>query len=391
MFSQRTGWDLTPNALSEKRRQLQGRGVSILDLTESNPTRVGLRYPEEIFQALADSSVRRYEPDPLGLLRAREAVAGLFSEKGAAVSADRVLLTASTSEAYSHLFRLLADSGEAVLVPQPSYPLFSYLAELSDVRPVSYPIRFEETDGWRIDLDALEAASAGGARAVVVVHPNNPTGSAIRIEEFQRLTEICRRGRMALIADEVFAEYLYSSSPGIPTTLLGEYGILLFVLGGLSKFMGLPQMKLAWTACSGPSDRVRAAAARLEMITDSYLSVNTPVQAAFPGWLKFAGILQAQIRGRLEMNLRTLAGKCQSSAWRLLPADGGWNAVVRNSALRSWEEEEKWTVSCLEKEHLLVHPGGFFDFEEPGYLVMSLLPEPEQFSEGIDRLIRAAS
>lgn len=389
MFSRRTGWDLTPNALSEKRLQMRARGVSVLDLTESNPTRVGLRYPDEIFQALSDLAVRRYEPDPRGLLSAREAVARLFSLKGADVNAGRVMLTASTSEAYSHLFRLLADSGEAILVPRPSYPLFQYLADLGDVRMVPYPLRLEAGKGWRIDFGALESAAAlDSAKAVVGVHPNHPTGSAIRREELDRLAEICRRRQMALIADEVFAEYFFSPEPGLPATLLGEQGILVFALGGLSKFLGLPQMKLAWAACGGPEELVEAALARWELIADSFLSVNTPVQRALPEWLRWAEPIQQQIRGRLEMNRYTLTEKCRSGAWRLLPSDGGWNAVLRNSGLETWEQEEQWVLSLLEKAEVLVYPGSFFDFAEPGHGVVSLLTLPEQFLEGIERWIR---
>ena len=387
MFSDRTGWDLTPNALSRKQEGLRERGVPIFDLTESNPTRAGFPYPEEWFRELSDPAVSRYEPDPLGLRSAREAIARLFASKGAAVGPEQILLTASTSETYSHLFRLLADPGQSVLVPQPSYPLFQYLADLSDVRPVPYPLRFQPDRGWRIDFTALESAAAG-AKAVVAVHPNHPTGSALRRNELQRLVEICRRERLALIADEVFAEYLFAENPDIPPTLLGPHGILVFALGGLSKFLGLPQMKLAWTACAGPEELLRPALARLELIADSYLSVNTPVQRAFPQWLKAAQPIQGRIRERLGANLRTLAEKCRSGPWRLLPADGGWNAVLRNGALSSWEEEERWVISLLEKTEVLVHPGSFFDFDQSGHLVISLLTDPDRWSEGIQRLVR---
>lgn len=386
MFSKRTGWDLTPNALSEKKRQLETGGAAWLDLTESNPTRAGILCPEEVLRPLADSGSARYEPDPRGLFSAREAVARLFSDKGAVVPPDHILLTASTSEAYSHLFRLLADPEEPVLVPRPSYPLFQYLAELSGVQPVSYPLRLS-SQGWRIDWEALEA-SAGGAKAVVVVHPNNPTGSALRREDFRRLLDLCRRRQMALISDEVFAEYLFSAEPDIPATLAGERGILLFALGGLSKWMGLPQMKLAWTAVSGPEELLKPALSRLEFIADNYLSVNTPAQRALPKWLAAAGPLQAQIRGRIKANLRALTEQCRPTEWRLLPADGGWSAVLKNGALRDWEEEERWVVSLLEKEKVLVYPGCFFDFDEPGHLILSLLAKPDVFSEGVNRLLR---
>lgn len=391
MFSRRTDWDLTPNVLSEARRRLESRGSRLLDLTESNPTRAGVDYPDGIFQALSDRAVSRYEPDPRGLEPARQAVARLFSGKGAVLSADRILLTAGTSEAYTYLFRLLADPGQAVLVPRPSYPLFQYLAQLSDVETISYPLHLLPREGWRVDFDGLESAAEQGAKAVVVVHPNNPTGSALRREELERLAELCRRREMALIADEVFAEYFHDPNSDLPKTLLGEYGILVFALGGLSKFLGLPQMKLAWTACSGPPSAVESAFGRLEVIADSFLSVNTPAQNALPRWLDAAGSIQAQIRRRLGTNLRFLEDSCGAGEWRLLPVDGGWSAVLKNSALNGWEKEERCVLSLLENKQVMVYPGSFFDFDEPGHLVLSLLTEPAVFSEGITRLIQETS
>ena len=290
MFAERTGWDLAPNALAKRLEQLRAAGAEILDLTESNPTRVGLAYPADLLAPLADPGGLLYDPQPKGLLPARQAVASLYATKGAPVGPERVLLTASTSEAYSHLFRLLANPGDEILVPRPSYPLFGYLADLSDVKTVSYPLRLQG-DRWRVDPEELNSAAGPRVRAVVVVHPNNPTGSALTAEEWTAIAELCLRRGLALISDEVFADYFREEAGGLPRTLLGGpagEGPLTFALGGLSKFLGLPQMKLGWIACSGPPDLLAPALERLELIADTYLSLNTPVQRALPAWLVLA-------------------------------------------------------------------------------------------------------
>lgn len=387
MFAKRTAWDLTPNRMWRLRQDLERRGVSILDLTESNPTQAGLVYPGGLLEALADPAGLLYEPDAKGALPARQAVASTFARKGARVDPERIVLTASTSEAYSFLFRLLADPGDQVLVPGPSYPLFDYLAQLNDLEQVRYSLRLNGTGGWEVDLDQLRKAAGPRSRILVVVHPNNPTGSCLRREDLEELVEFCGRRGLSLVSDEVFAEYLFREDPAIPATLLRESGALHFALGGLSKFLGLPQMKLAWIACGGDSEAARPALERLELIADTTLSVNTPVQTALPAWLKQAAGIQAQIRGRLQENHRLLEGVLQGGPGRLLPSDGGWSAVLRFPQV---QDEEEWCLRLLERWHVWLHPGYFFDFEEPGMLVVSLLTLPARLREGVQRVLRHA-
>lgn len=367
MFAKRTGWDLRPNKLSEALTRMRAAGEQIIDLTESNPTKVGLQYPAELLKELADPRGLHYEPDPRGLLPARKAVAAIYAAKGAPVDPERIFLTASTSEAYSMLFRLLADLGDQVLVPRPSYPLFGYLAGLNDLETVSYPLS---------SLQELEEAMTPRARAVIVVHPNNPTGSCLTSEERDKVAALCERRGAALICDEVFAEYLYPGGRPVPATLLKEGGPLTFALGGLSKWMGLPQMKLSWIACAGPASEVSGALARLEVIADTALSVNTPVQAAFPRWAGFAPAIQRQIRERVQANRDWMK--------KLLPADGGWNGVLKLPGVR---DEESWALELLERRRVLAHPGYFYDFEQSGIAVVSLLLPPGGFQEGIRRLL----
>lgn len=383
MFAKRTDWDLRPNRISEKLAQLRGRGEKILDLTESNPTRVGLRYPEGLLRELADPRSFLYEPDPKGLLSARQTAARIFSGKGVALNPDRIFLTAGTSEAYGMLLRLLAEPGEQLLTPRPSYPLFDYLAQLNDLETAPYSLRLGPDNRWRVDLDELSKAMTARTRALILVHPNNPTGSCVTQEELARMVALCEERGVALIADEVFAEYLYQRDESLPATLLGGAGVLVFALGGLSKWMGLPQMKLAWIACAGgPERKLSEALARLEVIADTFLSVSTPVQAAFPQWAGSAPLIQEQIRGRIRRNRRWLREAATGVA-SVLPADGGWNAVLQLPAM---DNEEAWTLRLLEKERVRVHPGYFFDFEQPNIAVVSLLPAEEDFREGIGRL-----
>lgn len=379
MFSKRTAWDLTPNQLAQRREALTRAGVELLDLTESNPTRCGFRYPDALLAPLADPAALRYAPSPLGLPAARAAVAARYS----GVDPAHIVLTASTSEAYHVAFRLLCNPGDQVLVPAPSYPLFEYLARLDDVQPVPYPLRYG--DRWAVDLDAVAAMIMPSTKALIAVHPNNPTGSCLTRAELACLGDLCRRHGLALIADEVFADYRWTLSRETPATLLGTPGVLTIALGGLSKTLGLPQMKLAWMAVSGPPALRDAALARLELIADTYLSVNTPAQQALPAWLALAPAIQSQIRRRVTDNRQWLAGQGLPGA-QLLTADGGWSAVLRVPSVR---DEEAWVVRLLEQERVVVHPGYFFEFAEPGYLVVSLLPSPETFRAGITRLAMA--
>ena len=383
MFARRTEWDLTPNKLSRKLAELRGRGEEILDLTESNPTRVGLQYPDGLLKELADPRGLLYEPDPRGLLAARKTVASIYAAKGTVVDPERIFLTASTSEAYSMLFRFLADPGEQVLVPRPSYPLFGYLAGLNDLETVSYPLHLDGDLRWRVGLEEIEEAMTARTRVLVVVHPNNPTGSCLTEEERSAAAALCARRGAAMICDEVFAEYLHPAGRQVPATLLRGDGPLTFALGGLSKWMGLPQMKLSWIACAGPAPQVSGALARLEVIADTSLSVNTPVQAAFPRWAALTPSVQRQIRERVQTNRGWLKSSLPPPV-RLLPADGGWSAVLK---IPSMKDEESWVLELLERHRVLAHPGYFYDFEQPGIAVVSLLPPPARFQQGIGRLL----
>ena len=374
--------------MSQARQVLQQAGADLLDLTESNPTRCGFNYPKQLLDPLRDPSALSYDPDPKGLLCAREAVASIYQAKGAQIHPAKIVLTASTSEAYGFLFRLLCNPGDQILVPSPSYPLFDYLARLSDVEPVSYPLIYGGK--WSISFEALLKKITPRTKAVVVVHPNNPTGSCVTKAELSALLKISRERGMPIISDEVFAESLYAADSALPRTLAGADGPLIFSLGGLSKFMGFPQMKLGWIAVSGREESVRPALERLEVIADTALSVNRPAQLALPIWLASAEELQAQIRQRLLANRHFLMERCAGAgaAVQYLHADGGWSAVLRVPAV---QDEEGWAVDLVEKEHLLIHPGYFFDFQETGILVISLLVPPERFQSGVDRLLHHLS
>ncbi|MBI4165059.1 MAG: pyridoxal phosphate-dependent aminotransferase [Acidobacteria bacterium] len=387
MFAKRTGWPLSPNRLTECLRHLRAEGCDILDLTESNPTRCGFQYDKAgIFAALADRAALAYDPDPRGLVVARQAVAGYYRESGARISPRQIFLTTSTSEAYSHVFRLLADSGDAVLVPRPSYPLFEFLAGLNDVALIPYPLRYH--DGWEIEFEGLVAAvhaSKGRARAVLVVHPNNPTGSFVSQGDVDKLSALCRDHGMAIVADEVFRDF--TLEPGVSSVLThaSEVRALTFTLSGLSKISALPQMKLAWLVASGPAELLSQALARLEVIADTYLSVSAPTALALPRLLEMRATIQPQILGRLRGNLQILDESLRSaSPVSRLRMQGGWYAVLRVPATGS---DEDWAVQLLTRQHLFVHPGHFYDFESDGYLIVSLLPPHEVFREGIRKLL----
>jgi alanine-synthesizing transaminase len=387
MFSSRTAWDRSPNRLARLLDQRRSSGEALLDLTETNPTRVGLAYPEkEILEALARPALLRYDPDPRGLPAAREAVARSFRERGVEVDPEDIFLTASTSEAYAWIFKLLADPADEVMVPRPSYPLFDDLSRLDSVRSVPYPLRAEED--WSVDPQALSAGAGPRARAVVVVSPNNPTGSYLKRAELSGLARLCGERGMALIGDEVFAEYPAGPDSARAASVLQAEGILSFGLGGLSKLAGLPQLKLAWMALGGPPEIRREAGERLEMISDTYLSVNAPVQEAAPALLDLSRQIRASIGNRLEANRRTLREISDGgSPCRVFPGQGGWSALIRVPAVMT---EEEWVLSLLERDQVLVHPGYFFDFPSPAYLVLSLLPREEVFREALERILARA-
>jgi hypothetical protein len=382
MFSARLPWDLPPNRLSQALARRNSAGAEVLDLAESNPTRAGFSYPaEEILAALPDARSLLYEPAPAGLLSAREAVAAYYAARGCAVAPDRILLTASTSEAYACLFKLLADPGDEVLVPRPSYPLFEFLAQLESLRVAQYPLAYAE--GWSLDAEALARAASARTRAILVVNPNNPTGSFLKRRELERLTTLCAERNLALICDEVFADYALGPDPERVVPLAGFEGALTFCLSGLSKIAGLPQLKLGWIVASGP--QAVPAVERLELIADTYLSVGTPVQHALPRLLEAAPILQRQITQRVQSNLDFLAAQVRRQpAAELLEVEGGWYATLRVPQTRS---EEEWALELLERDGVLIQPGFFYDFEAEAFLVLSLLTPPAIFREGVARLL----
>jgi hypothetical protein len=383
MFSERTRWDLRPNRLAERLAAKRATGVPLLDLTESNPTRVGLACPDDVLAPLASAAARPYEPQPFGLPAAREAVAADFARRGFPVGPDRVVLSASTSEAYAFLFKLLCDPGDEVLVPRPGYPLFDFLATLESVEVRTYPLRFDGE--WHVDLVGLRAAVGARTRAVVVVSPHNPTGACLKREEREAIEALCAAHGAALVSDEVFADYAFREEEHRVASVARDGPCLAFTLGGLSKSCGLPQLKLAWTAVTGPEPLRREALGRLEVVADTYLSVSTPVQVAAPELLARREELQRPIRARLRANLETLRAAigpgCPAT---LLEPEGGWSAVLRVPATRS---EEERVTRLLEEDDVLVHPGFFFDFPAEAFLVLSLLPQEADFAEGVARLV----
>lgn len=384
MFSSRLQWDLRPNRLSGLLAEKRRAGAPILDLTESNPTRAGLSYPAaEILATLSDPRSLWYEPLPAGSAEARAAVAGYYGARGHTVAPERILITASTSESYAFLFKLLADPGDEVLVPRPSYPLFEYLAALESVRVVQYPLVYH--GAWSVDFDALERGLTSRARAIVLVNPNNPTGSFLKRDELARLTSLCSERGLALISDEVFADYAFGPDARRVATLVDVEEPLTFSLSGLSKIAGLPQMKLGWMVAGGRG--AAQAVERLELIADTYLSVTTPAQHALPRLLAAGAAVGEQIARRTSDNLGLLRQAAGSeSACQVLDVEGGWYATVRVPRTHS---EEEWALNLLERENVLVQPGFFYDFDSEAYLVISLLTAPEVFREGTARLLAA--
>jgi len=381
LFSSRLEWNAHPNPLTtllaEKRRQ----GASILDLTESNPTRAALDYPrKELLTALADPRALRYDPDPRGLLSAREAVSEYYAQRSVEVPALRILLTASTSEAYSYLFKLLTDPGDEILVPRPSYPLFDYLAAMESVAVRQYPLRYDGV--WHIDLPALASAITPRTRAIVVVNPNNPTGSYLKRAEWERLQTF----GLPILSDEVFSDFAFSPDPQRITTLADQNSVLTFSMSGLSKIAGLPQMKLGWIVASGPDHE--AALDGLEWIADTYLSVSTMVQLALPRILSASAPVQEQIRIQTAANLQHLLKCTPGSACRCLTIEGGWYAVLEVPRIRT---EEDWVLQLLAEKDVLVQPGFFYDFESEAFLVLSLLTPPAIFAEGLGRILESTA
>jgi aspartate/methionine/tyrosine aminotransferase len=368
-------------ALEERRR----RGVDTIDLTVSNPTCVAIDYPRDLLMPLAQARGLAYDPEPFGSLDARRAVAREYQRQGLDVDPAHIVLTASTSEAYSLLFKLLADAGDEILVPRPSYPLFEHLSRLDLVTPRPYDLEYH--GAWQIDFASVERALTPRTRAVLVVSPNNPTGSFIGRADLERLDELCARHEVAIVGDEVFADY--ELEPGasaragrVPTCRRA----LAFALGGLSKSVGLPQVKLGWLVAAGPAPVVNDALRRLEVIADTYLSVSTPVQVAAAELFDRGAAVRLRILDRVRTNHAALAAAATAvPSCRVLQNDAGWYAVLQ---VPTFEPEEALILRLLARDDVLVHPGYFFDFPRESFLVVSLLPAPDSFAAGVARILR---
>jgi alanine-synthesizing transaminase len=381
MFADRTNWNLAPNRLSEALGRWRASGQPLIDLTASNPTECGFKYDDQaILGALANSQALTYRPDPKGLLAARSAVAAYYTERGSTVSVEELILTTSTSEAYPFVFRTLCNPGDEILVPEPSYPLFAFLADLQDVKLTRYPLVYDH--GWQIDFHSLDHAITPRTRGIIVVNPNNPTGNFVKANERESLNAICRAHEMALIADEVFLDFGLGSETA---SFVANTGALTFTMSGLSKICGLPQLKLAWLVASGPEKLKEAAVARLEVIADTYLSVSTVAQLAAPSLLNQRHQFQDQLVQRVRQNLAELDNQLRrQKACSRLQIEGGWYAVLRVPAI--WSDEDL-AIALLETKGVYVHPGHFYDFPTDGYLVVSLIAPKEDFAKGIRHIL----
>jgi alanine-synthesizing transaminase len=384
MLSERTAWNRAENELTRMLTKLRATGTRILDLTRSNPTECGFAQDEtRIAGAFAASGISRYSPDAKGLIVARAAICSYYREKHRVfLTSDDLLLTSGTSEAYSFLFRLLCNPGDEILIPAPGYPLFDFLADLCDVKLVRLPLLYDH--GWQIDFTALTRAATERTRALIVVHPNNPTGHYVSARERDRLARFCSDRGIALIADEVFLDFSLRDQESA-RSFADFTNVLTFTLSGLSKICGMPQMKLAWIVVSGPEAQKIEAMARLEVIADAYLSVGTPVQLAAPALLQMRGEFHSQLVARVRANLAELDRQLarQSNCARL-ECQAGWTAVLRVPALQS---DEDLAIALLNSSGVYVHPGHFYDFARPGHMVISLIVPPEDFAEAARRVL----
>jgi alanine-synthesizing transaminase len=382
-FSARLPADLTPNRLTRAVSAMRAAGRPIVDLTLSNPTCAGFNYPPDLLEPLADERALSYEPSAFGAPAAREAVAREYARQGVAVSADRIVLTASTSEAYSLLFKLLTDAGDDVLVPRPSYPLFDHLTQLDLLVARHYDLEYDGV--WSIDVASIERAIGPRTRVLLIVSPNNPTGSFVSEDELGRLASLCTARNISIICDEVFADYdLETGAFGRAARVLRRDDVLSFSLGGLSKMVGLPQIKLGWMTAAGPAALVRAALERLELICDTYLSVATPVQVAAPRLLERGTAVRAQIQARVAANYRWLRAAA-AGACTVRHSQAGWYAIVQVPRVAA---EEEIVLDLIERDGILAHPGYFYDFNREAFVVLSLLVPESTFQDGAGRVLR---
>jgi len=384
VFSKRFHWDISSNPLSRLLEEKKGNGETIIDLTVSNPTRVGLHYQsDEILSAIAAPDSMLYQPEAQGLPVARRAIANYYSLHGMQVDPAQILLTSGTSEAYAFLFKLLTDPGDEAMVPQPSYPLFDLIAGLEHVTLQPYTLRYHE-GRWMLDMLSVEAAVSSRTRALIIVQPNNPTGSYFRDPDLSSLFRFCAERRIALIADEVFFDFTLESGIQPTSTLSRSPNTLLFTLNGLSKMIGLPQSNLSWIVVRGPEALCNDAMQKLDLISDTFLSVGTPVQHAAPMLLDTAPHIQQQIRERCRRNFVVLnAAASRFPVWEVLNVEGGWSASLYSTQL---DDEDSFVRGLLQTRNVYVYPGYFFDFPKRGYIVVSLLTNEAEFRQGIDAL-----
>src|SRR5258708_26710908 len=384
MFAKRTNWNMAPDRLSEALGAHRRAGKPMLDLTISNPTECGFEYDgEAILEALRSAAALAYEPNPRGLESARRAVSAYYADREESVSVEDIFLTTSTSEAYSYVFRTLCDPGDELLIPSPSYPLLDFLADIQDVNLVRYPLLYDH--GWQIDFHALEQAITPQTRGVIVVHPNNPTGNFVKSAEMAKLNSICSAREMAIIADEVFLDFALNGERA--ASFAANREALTFTLSGLSKISGLPQMKAAWLIVGGPEQMKREALARLEVIADTYLSVNTPVQLAMPRFLEQRPAFQKQVISRARRNLAELyRQRATQKICSRLKVEGGWCVAVRVPATCA---DEEFAIELLNAHGMCLHPGHFYDFLLDGTLIVSLLTPEQVFAKGAKLLLSA--
>lgn len=382
MYSHRLSWSTSPNKIHELVQRKRRFGTRILDLTQSNPTKVLPDYPHAaISRAYGAVSDFTYDPDPAGFRDAREAVSSYYRQRGFSVPPNRLLLTTSTSEAYALLFKLLCDAGDEVLIPVPSYPLFEYLAALEAVRVVPYRLCYDGS--WHIDFSHLRKQISPCTKAIVIVTPNNPTGSILKTYEASELLRIGEEHHLPIISDEVFMDYPLRATPDAAPILASQSSALGFSLNGLSKATGMPQMKLGWIGLGGPNGEVKSAQENLELLLDTYLSIGTPVQRALPQLLEIGAGIREQIARRVLQNLATLAEALSGSPAHCLETEAGWSAIVRLPNIRS---EDDWTARLLEEGNVIVQPGYFFDMEQEAHIVVSLITPADEFEEGASKL-----
>ena len=386
MFSSRLSWNPSTNRISLNIETLKRSGIEFVDLTDTNPTAAGFDYdPVAVCSAISHPAILEYHPSPKGLIPARQAVVEYYRHHGKIIDRESVFLTSSTSESYACIFKLLCDPEDTILAPQPSYPLFDFLADLESINLKAYRMRYQSDTGWLIDLEQIKSLTTSRTRAIILVNPNNPTGSYIRPHERDQLTRWCMDHDLALIVDEVFLDYVSVDSLPASLSLAGNSGALTFTLSGISKVLGLPQFKLGWIQVSGPQSLCVPACNNLEMISDTYLSASTPVQMALPALMAQRSFFQNQVIARIEANEKYLnAAFARLTAGRFLCREGGWIAVL---AMENGISDEDMVCQLLNSDHVLVHPGYFYDFDEDDCLVISLLTRPDRLITGIDRLI----